>query len=234
MFVGYDNEHVVQHNAGEKAYMKITDGKIIIPNLGQTIFPKIGQENVSIAYYGKMPLSRASDKKVLIARVEKVGVATLGLYMKVGNKETLLAERKIIVKNMPEPQASVAGVRDGNIGLSKLLKDPIVKLDFGGLDSPVNYMVESFTITTIVSGEFKSIPVKGNKFNAEIIRTISANPEKTTLIIEDIKYRRYDGSVFTAPSVTLKLTDGLKNKSQRIKFQPSKDSDENRPKTLRR
>lgn len=178
MYMGVDNPIQIGYNNLSKTYVKITDGFI----------------------------RQTSEKGRYIVRVTKGNVATLGLYTRVGNKEQLIGERLIRVKKLPDPVATVAGVKEGLIKKSMLAASPFILAKFENFDFDLPIRVYSFTVTINVAGEFKSISYFGSMFSLEQLLIIDRLKNNGKIIIEDIKCKLPDGTTRLLAPIILKIS----------------------------
>jgi hypothetical protein len=98
MYVGLDNPINIGYCGDGSTILKITNGTI-----------------------------EDDGKGNYLARVTKVGLATLSLFQKSGTSEKLVGEKLIRVRPFPNVIGSVAGITGGSINKSTLLESPFIK-----------------------------------------------------------------------------------------------------------
>jgi len=177
MYMGVDNPITINNNTSRYTFLRMRNGII----------------------------SEGNAKGKYIVRVLKGASDTISLVKKVGKSEVIIGESNIRIKRLPDPVATVAGVKEGAIKKSVLVAAPFVVAKYENFDFDLKINVYSFTIIVNVAGEFKSISFVGNAFSFDQKMMIEKCRNNTRVIFEGIKCRLPDGTTRTLPSVTLRV-----------------------------
>jgi gliding motility-associated protein GldM len=98
------------------------------------------------------------------------------------------------LKRVPDPIATVAGKHEGIISKSLLQASPFVIAEMpAGFDFQLQYLVTSFTFTTVISGDVVETKVQGNRFTPEIVKIITNAKKNQRMYVEDITVKGPDG-----------------------------------------
>jgi gliding motility-associated protein GldM len=98
------------------------------------------------------------------------------------------------LKLVPDPDAKVAGKKDGFISKSLLLASPYVMAEMPtGFDFDLKFKVTSFSFVTNAGGDIIPTKVQGNRLTPEILKVIQNAKKNTRIWFEEINVQGPDG-----------------------------------------
>jgi len=109
------------------------------------------------------------------------------------------------VKRVPDPVAQIAGMSTGNINKNTLLAANAIIPVMKDFEFDLNFIVTSFTMGTIINGDWIPKRTGGNRFNSEMGDIIRSAKRGQKFIFENIQAEGPDGSKRTLSSVILTI-----------------------------
>jgi gliding motility-associated protein GldM len=113
--------------------------------------------------------------------------------------------QKFRIKPIPNPVATVGGVKEGVIRKNLLIASGAVIPKMENFDFDLKPVIVSFDVSTVVAGDIKTIPTNGGNFSASQLSLLQGTKGNGRVYIENIKVRMPDGSVRAIGSVNLKV-----------------------------
>ncbi|MGE5425143.1 MAG: gliding motility protein GldM [Syntrophothermus sp.] len=169
---------------------------ITVPGSPEKVIPsisvgKIRQEGKGFIVYD-LPKSGAKEAVINVSAVFSGKAKSMGNYT-------------ARLKRVPDPEAKIAGKRDGFIAKNLLLASPYVICEMPvGFDFDLKFQVVSFDFVTDQGGDVQTVKVNGNRFNSEIIGRLQNAKKNKRIYIENITVRGPDGDR-NIPSFILKI-----------------------------
>ncbi|MEN8224087.1 MAG: GldM family protein [Bacteroidota bacterium] len=109
------------------------------------------------------------------------------------------------VKRVPDPVAQIAGKSEGNINRNTLLAANAIIPVMKDFEFDLNFIVTSFTMGTILNGDWIPKRTGGNRFSGEMADIIRNSKRGQKFIFENIQAEGPDGSKRTLGSVILTI-----------------------------
>lgn len=165
--------------AAEKIRPSITDGCILRRN-------PINTEWI-------VEVSRGINKAIISADAE-----VNGKYENMGYCE-------FRVKRIPDPVAEVAGIKEGNIDRNTLIAANAIIPSLKDFEFDLNFIVNSFTMGTIINGDWVSKSARGNRFSDEMIQLIRNSRRGQKFFFENIQASGPDKITRTLNAISLTI-----------------------------
>ena len=109
------------------------------------------------------------------------------------------------VKRVPDPVAQIAGMQQGNINKNTLLAANAIIPVMKDFEFDLNFVVTSFTMGTIINGDWIPKRTGGNRFSAEMADIIRGAKRGQKFFFENIQAEGPDGSKRTLSTVNLTI-----------------------------
>jgi len=109
------------------------------------------------------------------------------------------------VKRVPDPVAQVAGMSEGNVNKNTLMAAGAVIPVMKDFEFDLNFIVTSFTMATILNGDWIPKRAGGNRFNSDMTDIIKNARRGQKFFFENIQAEGPDGSKRTLNSVILTI-----------------------------
>ncbi len=109
------------------------------------------------------------------------------------------------VKRVPDPVAEIAGMKEGNINRNTLLAANAIIPKMYDFEFDLNFIVTSFTMGTIISGDWLPKRTSGNRFSSEMQDIIRNSRRGQKFIFENIQAEGPDGSKRTLGTINLTI-----------------------------
>ncbi len=109
------------------------------------------------------------------------------------------------VKRVPPPVAEIAGINEGNINKNTLLAANAIIPVMKDFDFDLNFVVTSFTMGTIINGDYIPKRTRGNRFSEEMHDIIKNAKRGQKFFFENIQAEGPDGSRHTLGSINLTI-----------------------------
>jgi gliding motility-associated protein GldM len=145
--------------------------------------------------------------KAFVMRPKKPGKVTInvtGIDEVTGDKKPL-GKAEFRVLRIPKPTAYIAG-KTGTVVISKsALGNGVIQAKLDGFVFDIKVKVKSFSFITTVSGDVKTVKIKGNKMNAKAKSLIKRSSRGQRFYLENMAVKMPDGRVVTMGNVTVKI-----------------------------
>lgn len=136
------------------------------------------------------------------AKVSKPGISELSIF----NGKKLLGTKKYRVKRVPDPMATIAGSRGGNIDRVKLVTAFGIVPELDNFDFELFYKVVSFRMTLYRKGKDPlGIECNGNKITANMRLALAMTRSGDKVYFEFIKAVGPDGCVRRLNSINFNI-----------------------------
>jgi len=133
-------------------------------------------------------------------------VVTVRVSAKIENQLRFMGSMNFRVKDVPNPEAMVAGRSQGGITMSDLTKATGVVAELKNFDFDLEFTVTEFTISAVLSGGFTKTEIsKSNRFTRPQLDIISQLRTGQRLTFENVKAVGPDGKTRTLNSIVLKI-----------------------------
>lgn len=150
-------------------------------------------------------ISPAADG-TFIVRPDKVGVnSIITVNAMVDGSLKQIGTMSFRVKRVPDPIASVGGKSEGIMSKNELLAQQGVVAKIPEFDFAMNFIVQSFTVSTTRGGFLVEKANKGNRFSADQIDLIKGLNPGNRVYFENIVAKGEDGTVRNLNPVSFKI-----------------------------
>ncbi len=124
---------------------------------------------------------------------------------RINNEVQNLGSQPFRIKRVPDPIASVAGMRGGNIGRNLLMAQRAVIAKMDNFDFDLTFRVTSFSVSTIRSGYLRQADSESASFTAEQKELIEGSGVGSAVMINNIKAQGPDGTTRDLGSINFTL-----------------------------
>lgn len=134
-------------------------------------------------------------------------ITTVTAYATVDGKRTTLGSYNFRIKRVPDPTPKIGKSTDGQFGREELIAAGGIIPDMGDFEfSDFQYNVVSYTLATIVGGDYKSSStIKGGSFNQEVKDMIKSAKKGQKLFFENIQAKGPDGAIRTLSPINIEI-----------------------------
>ncbi len=116
-----------------------------------------------------------------------------------------MGSRDFRVKRVPDPVAQIARQKDGSVDKNTLLAAAAIIPSMGDFEFDLNFVVNSFTMGTIINGDWIPKNTRGNQFSAEMQDLIRNARRGQKFFFENIQASGPDGTTRTLNSINLTI-----------------------------
>jgi len=109
------------------------------------------------------------------------------------------------VKRVPDPVAKIARQKEGSIDKNTLIAAAAIIPSMDDFEFDLNFIVNSFTMVTMLNGDFVPKTTQGNQFSAEMIEMIRNARRGQKFFFENIQASGPDGSKRTLNPINLTI-----------------------------
>ena len=134
--------------------------------------------------------------------VKKAIVSASAIYE--GNTMNM-GSREFRVKRVPDPVAEIAGQKEGTIERNTLLAANAIIPAMKDFEFELFFTVESFTMATIINGDWIPKTTRGNTFSEEMVNIIRNARSKQKFFFENIQAVGPDGTKRTLGTINLTI-----------------------------
>ncbi len=124
---------------------------------------------------------------------------------KMGTSSRSMGSMKFRVKRVPDPVATVAGVRGGQIAKGTLVAAGGIIPKMDNFDFELYFQITSFTLTMNKAGDLVSEITSGSKYSPKMISMLNSASRGQKIYFEDIKAKGPDGTTRNLGSIALKI-----------------------------
>lgn len=123
----------------------------------------------------------------------------------VGGRFENMGSREFRVKRVPDPVAEVAGTKEGTIDRNTLLAANAIIPSMKDFEFDLNFVINSFTMGTIINGDWIPKSTRGNRFTAEMTELIRNARRGQKFFFENIQASGPDGTTRTLNLISLTI-----------------------------
>lgn len=116
-----------------------------------------------------------------------------------------IGRQEFRVKRVPDPVAEVAGIKAGSIDKNTLLAANAIIPTMKDFQFDLNFIVNSYSMGTIINGDWISKNARGNRFSQEIIDQIRMARRGQKFFFENIQATGPDGVTRTLNPISLTI-----------------------------
>ena len=116
-----------------------------------------------------------------------------------------IGKQEFRVKRVPDPVAEVAGIKAGSIDKKTLLAANAIIPVMKDFQFDLNFVVNSFTMATIINGDWIPKNTRGNRFSQEMIDQIRTAKRGQKFFFENIQAKGPDGVTRTLNPISLTI-----------------------------
>ena len=116
-----------------------------------------------------------------------------------------MGSRKFRVKRIPDPVAEIAGQKEGSIEKNTLLAANAIIPVQKDFEFEAFFIVESFTMATIINGDWIPKTTRGTTFSEEMVNIIRSARSKQKFFFENIQAIGPDGTKRTLGTINLTI-----------------------------
>lgn len=109
------------------------------------------------------------------------------------------------VKRLPDPTAMIARQKEGSINKNILVAAAGIIPSMGDFQFDLNFKINSFTMGTMINGDFAPVNTRGNRFSAEMNDLIRNARRGQKFFFENIQASGPDGTTRTLNSINLTI-----------------------------
>jgi len=138
---------------------------------------------------------------------DKAGVnAVISVNAMVDKVSKFMGSMEFRVKNVPDPVATISGIKGGLITKAELMNEDGIFADIPGFDFEMKFQVLSFVVNVGGSGGFEERKAtKGNLFTSENKAIFKNLNRGQRIYFDDIVVKGDDGVTRTLPAISLKI-----------------------------
>ena len=152
-----------------------------------------------------IPTPKGKGYNYIIRANKGVRNATVSASAKYEGNIMKMGSRKFRVKRVPDPVAEIAGQNEGTIDKNTLLAANAIIPAQKDFEFDAFFEVESFTMGTIISGDWISKSTRGNTFSEEMTNIIRNARSKQKFFFENIQAVGPDGTKRTLGTINLTI-----------------------------
>ncbi|MDT8393755.1 MAG: GldM family protein [Bacteroidales bacterium] len=146
------------------------------------------------------------DRGDWIVRVPKsVSSVTVGAMAEYEGKMMNMGSFEFRVKRVPDPVAEIAGMTEGTINRNTLLAANAIIPVMKDFDFDLNFLITSFTMGTMINGDWVPKRAGGNQFTSEMQDIIRNSRRGQKFFFENIQAAGPDGSKRTLGTINLTI-----------------------------
>ncbi len=123
----------------------------------------------------------------------------------VGGKMEDMGSREFRVKRVPDPVAEVAGTKEGVMDRNTLLAANAIIPSMKDFEFDLNFVINSFTMGTIINGDWIPKSTRGNRFTSEMTELIKNSRRGQKFFFENIQASGPDGTTRTLNAISLTI-----------------------------
>lgn len=146
------------------------------------------------------------DRGDWIVRVPKsVSSVNVGATAEYEGKLMNMGSFEFRVKRVPDPIAEIAGMTEGTINRNTLLAANAIIPVMKDFDFDLNFVITSFTMGTMINGDWRPMRAGGNQFTSEMQEIIRNSRRGQKFIFENIQAEGPDGTKRTLGTINLTI-----------------------------
>ncbi|MCG8376294.1 MAG: hypothetical protein MI702_07410, partial [Chlorobiales bacterium] len=191
----FSGEYVVAPPSLTVAATKMNVFYIGVDNPVSISVPGIADEKIRPTITEGCTLKRDANGMDWIVNVPRgIRNAVITASADVGGRYENMGSREFRVKRVPDPVAEIAGTKEGVIDRSTLLAANAIIPAMKDFEFDLNFRINSFTMGTIINGDWIPKSTRGNRFSAEMIELIRNSRRGQKFFFENIQAAGPDGT----------------------------------------
>lgn len=141
----------------------------------------------------------------IVRITDKVNEATVSATAEYEGQWMNMGSFDFRVKRVPDPVAEIAGIKEGSVNKNTLLAANAIIPVMKDFEFDLNFVVTSFTMGTIVNGDWIPKRTRGNRFSDEMSDIIRNAKRGQKFFFESIQAEGPDGSRRTLNAINLTI-----------------------------
>ena len=169
--------------------------------------PGIAKEKIRASISAGALRSDPVDRGDWIVRINDNNVtkAVVSASAEIDGKWMNMGAFEFRVKRVPDPVAMIAGIQEGEINKNTLLAAGAIIPVMKDFEFDLNFVVTSFTMGTILNGDWIPKRTSGNQFSSEMTEIIRNSKRGQKFFFENIQVEGPDGTKRTLPAISLTI-----------------------------
>ena len=194
---------------------QVAEGSVVVSPTKMNVF-YLGVDNpveISVAGVPANQIQASASNGVIqrsgsswVMKPTRQGNCVIYVSANFNGKVSQIGTEDFRVKTVPDPYATVAGLRSGAIAKNVLVaQSGVVASMPEDFDFDLTFQVTEYKIVSIVGGFVRDVSVKGNRFTQEARDFINSLNRGAPVYFEEIRAIGPDGSVRPLSNISLKL-----------------------------
>ncbi len=169
--------------------------------------PGIAEDNIHprISPGGEIIRERGEDYNYIVRVTSDMSKAVINATADYEEATMDMGSREFRVKRVPDPVAEIAGIKEGRIEKNTLLAAGAIIPAMKDFEFELYFEVQSFTMGTIISGDWIPKRATGNRFTEEIINIIRDSRRGQKFFFENIQAVGPEGITRTLNTINLTI-----------------------------
>ena len=169
--------------------------------------PGMAEENISprITEGGTLSRVDADDHNYIVNVTKGMREAVVSASARYEGNVMDMGSRTFRVKRVPDPVAKIAGIREGNVEKNTLLAAGAIIPAMEDFEFELYFRVKSFTMGTVINGDWVQRRANGNRFSGEMMNIIRDASRGQKFFFESIQAEGDDGTTRTLNSINLTI-----------------------------
>ena len=202
----FSGEYVVAPPSLTVAATKMNVFYIGVENPVSISVPGIAAEKIRPNITEGCTLSADPNSTDWIVTVPRgIRTATITASADIGGKLENMGSRDFRVKRVPDPVAEVAGIKEGAMDRNTLLAANAIIPSMKDFEFDLNFVINSFTMGTIINGDWIPKSTRGNRFTSEMAELIKNSRRGQKFFFENIQAKGPDGTTRTLNAISLTI-----------------------------
>lgn len=177
-----------------------------VENPVEVSVPGVPSENLDVRITNARMTKKGSNQYAVMPNASAIGrESVISVRARVNNNVQNLGSQNFRVKRVPDPVATVAGMRGGSINKNLLLAQRAVIAKMDNFDFDLTFRVTSFTVSTIKSGYLQSVSSESAVITTEQKDLIRNSGVGSAVMFNNIMAEGPDGSTRDLGSINFKL-----------------------------
>ena len=202
----FNSDYIVAPPSLTVAATKMNVFYIGIDNPVAISVPGMADENISPSITTGA-LKRAADGNGWIVNISDrdVRATTINARARYEGRMINIGSQDFRVKRLPDPVAEVAGIKAGNIDKNTMLAAGAVIPVMKDFQFDLHFTVNSFTMGTIINGDWIPKNTRGNRFTPDMLNMIRNARRGQKFFLENIQATGPDGITRTLNPISLTI-----------------------------
>jgi gliding motility-associated protein GldM len=202
----FSSEYVVAPPSLTVAATKMNVFYIGVENPVSISVPGIAAEKITPKITKGCTLKKVPNGSDWIVKVPKgLKKVIISAEARVDGKTENMGNREFRVKRVPDPVAEIAGTKEGSLDKNTLLAASAIIPMMKDFEFDLNFVVNSFTMGTIINGDWIPKSTRGNRFSNEMKELIRNSKRGQKFFFENIQASGPDGTTRTLNTVNLTI-----------------------------